>query len=260
MLKLLKFEFLRKKTVFLVACLMLLLGELFTVFRYFQIDESVRYFENGNMYAIFGAFLTFGFAILYLIDIITLLRQDMFKQEGYMLFMTPFNGYQILGSKVVFALFEGFFIGLIYLLIMFGNAKIMNLTDFRFIFEFGGLDASEIWIMIKGLILAILSIVEFALTIFLSFALFKSIFTDVRFKGAITFGIFVAINYIKIKISDLVSNLTGSSTDMFYASSSNVMLNSNIHMTLNVGIIYVLVMSAILFAMTGYLLENKINL
>ncbi|MBF4693609.1 hypothetical protein [Fusibacter ferrireducens] len=260
MLKLLKFEFLRKKTVFLVACIMILLGEAFAVFRYFQIDESVRYFENGNIFALFGGFLAFLFMILYLIDIITLLRQDMFKQEGYMLFMTPFNGYQILGAKVLFALLEGFFIGLIYLLFIFGNAKIMNLTDFEFIFDLGGLDANEIWIIIKILVLGIFSVIDFALTIFLSFALFKSIFTDVRFKGPITFGIFIVINYFKIKISDLVSSLTGNGSAMFYATTNDIVFNSNLHLSLNIGIVYSLVMSALLFAVTGYLLENRINL
>ena len=114
MLKLLKFELIRKRTVFLVACIMVLLGEAYALFKYFQLDETVRYFANDDIFAVFISLLAAGFGILYLVDIITLLRQDMFKQEGYMLFMTPFNGYQILGSKVIFALVEGFFIAIIY--------------------------------------------------------------------------------------------------------------------------------------------------
>ncbi|GAU77031.1 hypothetical protein [Fusibacter sp. 3D3] len=260
MLKLLKFEFTRKKTVFLVACLMVILGEAYALFKYYQMDESMRYFANNEIFGIFVAFLTFGFGMLYLVDIITLLRQDMFKQEGYMLFMTPFNGYQILGSKVIFALCEGFFIGLIYLAIVVANGKIMGVTDFGFIYEFGNLDANEIWMVIKGILVGILSIVEFALTIFLSFALFKSIFTDVRFKGAITFGIFIGIILIKGQVLNLVTSLVGNSMDLFNASISHVNYVSNIHMALNISMGYVLVMSALLFAMTGYLLEHKINL
>lgn len=258
MLKLLKFELIRKRTVFLVACIMVLLGEAYALFKYFQLDETVRYFANDDIFAVFISLLAVGFGILYLVDIVTLLRQDMFKQEGYMLFMTPFNGYQILGSKVIFALIEGFFIAVIYLVLMFANAKIMDISGFEFSF---GFNSDEIWLIIKGLIVGVLGLVEFALTIFLSFALFKSIFTDVRFKGAITFGIFVGINFIKGQIFGLVVNLAGKSLDMVNASHfSSVEVISNIHMAMNMSIVYVLVMSVILFGMTGYLLENKINL
>ena len=260
MLKLLKFEFIRKKTVFLVATLMVILGEAYALFRYFQLDESMKYFSNDAIFAVFITFLTFGFGILYLVDIITLLRQDMFKQEGYMLFMTPFNGYQILGSKVIFALCEGFFIGLIYLILAMVNGKIMGVTDFGFILEFGNLEATELWMLSKGIIVGILSIIEFALTIFLSFALFKSIFTDVRFKGAITFGIFIIIIFIKSQILNLVTRLVGNELDIFGASMDHATSISHIHTVMNISMVYVLVMSALLFAMTGYLLENKINL
>ncbi len=258
MLKLLKFELFRKKTVFLVAALIVLLGQAYTIFKYFQLDVAYRRFESDTVFAIFASFLAVGFAILYLVDIITLLRQDMFKQEGYMLFMTPFNGYQILGAKVLFALIEGAVIAFIYFAIVLLNAKIMGMLDFKITWDF---NFQESLLLLKILMFAVLAIMEFALTIFLSFALFKSIFTNVRFKGAITFGIFIVINLIKEQLFNLVADIVGKNLDMHYGYyHTDAEILTAISPAVNIGILYVLVMSAVLFIGTGYLLENKINL
>jgi len=102
-------------------------------------------------------------------------------------------------------------------------------------------------------------LIEFALTVYLSFALFKSLFTNARFKGLITFGIFIVINMVKGQIVELIGKVFGRSFESIHLNASGAMLEAaNSAMTLGIGA--TLVSAIILFFATGYLLENRINL
>jgi len=181
----------------------------------------------------------------------------LFKQEGYMLFMTPHNGYKLLGAKLLFALLEGVCIAATYLLIIFLNAKIMHMDPINF--SLSDIKPNEWQVIIKVLSISILGILEFALTVYLSFALFKSLFNNTRFKGLITFGIFIVINILKTKLVEVIGSLLGKTFETVNISSANMMLES-VNAALNYGIVATLVSAVLLFAATGYLLENRINL
>ena len=174
-----------------------------------------------------------------------------------MLFMTPHNGYKILGSKLIFALLEGFIIAVVYLALAYLNVNMMGMgpIDFRMP-EF---DVAWIELIVKGLFLGVIMLIEFALTVYLSFALFKSLFTNARFKGLITFGIFIVINMVKGQIVELIGKVFGRSFESIHLNASGAMLEAaNSAMTLGIGA--TLVSAIILFFATGYLLENRINL
>ena len=205
MYNLIKFEFSRKKTMFAVAGFLTLLGQLYALFRYYKLDETVRKVFSDDIFGIFIGVVMLAFGILYFIDIISLFKNDLFKQEGYMLFMTPHNGYTLLGAKLIFALLEGLFIALIYAGIVYLNAKLLHMGPMEISFD--GITGDMIFTAIKGLILGVFMIVEFALTVYVSFALFKSLFNNVRFKGLITFGIFLGINFVKSNIFALIAKL-----------------------------------------------------
>ncbi len=257
MLKLIKFEFLRKRMTFLVALALTVLGQIYALYQYFKIDESVRSGLNGEIFAVFVGIVGLGLGLIFLLDVILLFRNDLFKQEGYMLFMTPHNGYKLLGAKLLFALLEGACIATVYLIIMFFNAKIMHMGSINF--SISDITAEQWKVLIKGLAIGILGILEFALTVYLSFALFKSLFNNTRFKGLITFGIFIVINILKTKLVEVIGSILGKTFETVHISSSNLMLGS-INTALNYGIVATLVSAVILFVATGYLLENRINL
>ncbi len=257
MFKLIKFEFARKKMVFAVAAALTVLGQLYALYNYFKIDETIRGGIGDDVFAIFIGVVLVAFAILYFIDIIFLFRNDLFKQEGYMLFMTPHNGYKLLGAKLIFALIEGLCIALIYMALVYFNAQIMHMGPIDF--DLTGINGEMIRTMIKGLILGVFGILEFALTVYLSFALFKSLFNNTRFKGLITFGIFVLINIVKSKIVSVIADLMGQTFSTVAINSSDMMLET-VNTALNYGLAASIVSAVILFIGTGYLLENRINL
>ena len=257
MLKLIKFEFSRKKTAFAVAGILTLLGQLYALYRFYKLDETVRQVFSDDIFGIFVGFLLMAFGILYFIDIITLFRNDLFKQEGYMLFMTPHNGYKLLGAKLIFALLEGLFIALIYAAIVYLNANIMHMGPIDFSFD--GITGDIIFTGLKGLFLGVFMIVEFALTVYISFALFKSLFNNVRFKGLITFAIFLGINFVKSSVFNMISRWINPQTFQIFEADFNSVIEV-VNKAMNYGLVATVISAVILFIGTGYLLENRINL
>lgn len=257
MLKLIKFEFLRKRMMFAVSIALVLIGQVYAIYKFFGIEAPVRAIIGQEVFAVYILIVLVAMAILYLIDIIFLFRNDLFKQEGYMLFMTPNSGYKILGAKLIFALIEGVAIVAFYLLLVFFNLKMMKLDVINF--EFFRISSEDLVLMIKGLLLGVFVLMEFALTVYLSFALFKSIFNNIRFKGLITFFIFIAINVFKSQIMGVISDVINRSPEAIHISSSYFPVEM-VNQALNYGLAATFVSAVILFMGTGYLLENRINL
>jgi hypothetical protein len=257
MYNLIKFEFARKKMSLAIAAALTVIGQIFVLFKFFQLDEVSRNAAGDEIFGIFLGVTMVGFGILYFIDIIFLFRNDLFKQEGYMLFMTPHNGYTILGSKLIFGLLEGLAIAIVYVGLLFLNLKVM--LNVPIDFEMIGVNGIMIMTGIKGLILGIFMLIEFALTVYLSFALFKSLFNNTRFKGLITFGIFIVINIVKSKFVEVVANILGKNFTNVEITATDLMLES-VNTAINYGLVATILSAVILFIGTGYLLENRINL
>lgn len=257
MLKLIKFEFLRKRMVFAIAAVLTILGQIYALFQYYKLDGDVRTYLGGEIFGLFIGLVLVGFAILYFIDIIFLFREDLFKHEGYMLFMTPVSGYGILGAKLIFALLEGLAIAAIYLILFLLNYNLMHAGIFSF--SIADVDRLILFTSVKALFFGLLVLIEFALTVYLSFALFKSLFNNTRMKGLITFGIFVGVNIVKSRTVGLFGDLFGFNIETVHMSSTNLALEAA-NVAINYGIVATIISAVLIFAGTGYLLENKINL
>jgi len=137
------------------------------------------------------------------------------------------------------------------------NLKVMLGVPINF--ELIGLNSEMIVTGIKGLILGVFMLVEFALTVYLSFALFKSLINNTRFKGLITFGIFIVINIVKSKIVEVFANVLGQDFTNLQITTNDMMLET-VNRAMNYGLIATILSAVILFIGTGYLLENRINL
>ncbi|MDN5351896.1 MAG: hypothetical protein PWQ12_815 [Clostridiales bacterium] len=256
MLKLLKFEFNRKRLVLLIALAATLLGEVLALAKYYSIEASFRDFTGGEYLALLMVVLLIGFSILYLIDLIGLMRQDMFKQEGYMLFMTPNSGYKILGAKLLFAFLEGIAMVGVYFVLLLINFELIGPQLFQLnLLDWHGIQSDEWILIVKVLFLVVFAIIEFALTVYFSFAIFKGLFNNNRFKGLITFGIFIGVSLIRGKIGDLLTQAIFGNTVV-----REFVVTTSIGPFINFSILESLVWILILFLGTGYLIENKVNL
>jgi ABC-2 type transport system permease protein len=107
MTKLLKYELLRRKHMLIGALLSMLFVEGVALFGVFM--------DGGwNVLAIgMTVLLIAGGLVLVFLDGITRLYSDLKQKQGYMLFMTPQNGYRIIWAKTIFAILEIIAAGLV---------------------------------------------------------------------------------------------------------------------------------------------------
>lgn len=262
MLKLIGFEFQRKRTLLVVALVLLILAEIFILYQYNRIIPEMRDAARFDLFGATSGLLIIVLGMVYFIDLIALIRNDMFKQEGYMLFMTPNSGYTLIGSKVLFGLLEGVAIAAILAGLLFFNGKMMGVNP-EYLFT-RGIESMLFnpMLFLKMFALMVFVIIEFALTVYLSFALFKSLFTNIRFKGGITFIIFIAVNFFKYKISELVVHLVPSASAQGSMGALGTLYGvwMNFEHAITLSLFISIAFSALLFVGTGYLVEKRINL
>ncbi len=100
MTKLLKYELLRRKPMLIGALLSMVFIEGATLFGVFM---------GGGLNALailMTALLVVGGLVLAFLDGITRLYSDLKQKQGYMLLMTPQDGYRIIWAKTIFSVFE----------------------------------------------------------------------------------------------------------------------------------------------------------
>ncbi|MEL7649685.1 MAG: hypothetical protein AAGU76_16440 [Sedimentibacter sp.] len=256
MLKLIKYEFLRKYKLIAITVVSAAALNLFLMTR------------GAAGSASFLMLFPMVLAVMYVSDVIRMYSDDLNKKSGYMLFMTPNSGYKIIVSKLAAAVLEGLGILLLYFVFILINGAVMVYQTRRFI------DFSEIMedinILLSGniginlghififLFAALVFVIGFIVTVYTAMTIRKSIFSEIRFGGLLSFIIFIALNwaltYSSEKIYSLVSPYYGSSMNAAGISPSELAVM--VFPVIAVSIIQ----SIALTIGSGYLLEKKINL
>lgn len=100
MMKLMKYELLRRKTLLLGAVISILFAESVVIFSLYR----------GESWNVLAVFLTVVIGVVGLLlpffDTVMRLFSDFKQKHGYMLFLTPKSGYQIVWSKTIFGILE----------------------------------------------------------------------------------------------------------------------------------------------------------
>lgn len=111
MMKLMKYELLRRKQMFIGAALTILFVEGVTLLGIYLgggwIGTGADGWNGWNVLAVvMTALLVVGVFVLTFLDAVTRLYSDYKQKHGYMLFMTPQSGYRIIWAKTIFAVLE----------------------------------------------------------------------------------------------------------------------------------------------------------
>lgn len=112
MKKLLKYELARRKQMLIGAAITILFMEGLALLGIYSSGNGWRILgESGwngwNVLAVvMTSLLVIGPFVLVFLDTVTRLHSDYKQKHGYMLFMTPQNGYRIIWAKTIFALLE----------------------------------------------------------------------------------------------------------------------------------------------------------
>lgn len=260
MLKLIKYEFIKKYRLFLIALAVAAIINIFAILK-----GSIA----GS--TIFLSVFPIVIAILYIVDVIKMYSEDLNKKSGYMLFMTPNSGYKIILSKVITAIIEGFGILLIYFIFIMLNgcyivyetgipintseliSTINNILSGRIGFTLG-----HVFLI---LITALAFIINFILTVYTAITIRKSIFSEIKLGGFLSFIIFIGINWItSFTSSKFMSALSVISPyyNMDIDITQITVFDLGVMLIPIIGII--VVQSIILTIISGFLLEKKINL
>jgi hypothetical protein len=249
-----KYEALKKAKLIVIALAMFGLIELAILFTIYK----------GGVALVFTVILIFllgfGGLIFLLIDSINMYSSDLYKKPGYMLFLTPTNSYQIIGSKLFISLIEAT-IGLtMYIAFMVLN---YNIVYSKYLNDPGS-NARMIMDFFKGfsslptpseILLAIVSFViswfAFIITIYLAITIRKTLLSNVKLGGFFSFIFFliiqVIITYIQYKLIGKVDNsiTVGKNMTMNYSTTS---------------LIYSSVISIIMYVSSSTLLSKGVDL
>lgn len=255
MLKLVKYEFIKKYKLALITLVVAIAMNLYLL---------TRGMAGSTMFlALFPVIM----AVVYIGDIIKMYGDDLNKKSGYMLFMTPKSGYEIIISKLITAIIEGLAILLLYFVFVVVNGSyiiynsgidininhvIVSVNDLlsgSFGFNLGHL--------FMFLLTAMLFLISFITTAYTAMTIRKSVFSEVKFGGAISFIIFILLNWALTSFSSEFYNLLTPYYNSYSASMPTATELVYIFLPIN---IFSLIQSIILTICSGYLLEKKINL
>lgn len=268
MLKLIKYEFIKKSKLLLILLISAILANIGLVLAY-----------GTEVILIFLSVAPVILVVLYLFELIMTYSEDLNKKTGYMLFMTPNSGYKILGSKLITIFLEGILLLTSYFIFSVVNLSVMaykKAGDFSFIGDamreivdaFNKLLSGTLGINIGdlGLIFILLLTVSiiFVLTVYTAITIRKSIFSNAKFGGVLSFIIFVILNIVYGKLADLIGHIFNfQNVAVTTQISANVAVSyPSAHMfkIFTVLIIFNCITASILMLCSGYLIEKKINL
>ena len=253
MLKLIKFEFIRKYKLLGVALFSAIALNLYLM---------TKGIGGSSMFLILFPIVA---SILYLVDIIKMYSDDLNKKTGYMLFMTPNSGYKIISSKLLTAVLEGFALLLIYFIFILINGFYIIVSmdaDIRYNLAINVVDnllSSSIGFSLGHIFVFLLAalafLIAFITTVYTAMTIRKSIFSEIKFGGFFSFIIFLCINWALSIASSKFYNLISP----YYNSVDNVTPEALARVLLPV-IVVSIIQAIALTGLSGYLLEKKINL
>lgn len=271
MLNLIKHEFIKSKTPLIISLSIFFLLEIcYIIGGLTGIDEL--FLVSSMMLFMFISF-SFLAAIVYSVFIYDMdISQN--HKNGYMLFMTPNNSYQIIGAKLIASLIVGIITAVIILAVFMINVNIaenfalLNVEDtFSGIYTslkmmITGISFGNAFILILNLILQFMTTI---VCIYLSKMLCNTIFFNIPAKGVLAFGVFIVINIILGVLSWLLVKVMNINFNAEINLDEAADINSAITMAfgnngLIISVIVNLIFMAAMYIGTSYLCEKKLSI
>jgi len=168
----------------------------------------------GSAFAIFFM-LGFGSLFYFSFETIVTYSNDLKTKQSYMLFLVPRNMYQVVGAKMVTTLLQILLVGAAFAAVFVGNVFITcarygeieeMIEMFKMLFE----QISGISVNLAEVIYTICALlvvwIEFILMAMLAITLSTTLFANKRYKGVISFGIYILFELLLGKVADLVTD------------------------------------------------------
>jgi len=257
MFKIIKYDFIRKYKLILIILIAAVFLNLLAI---------VKFSVQGGV--MFLGLFPIAMILLYIVDIIKMYSDDLNKKSGYMLFMTSYSGYKIIVSKLITAILEAIAILLLYLIfilinsIYFSTTQGFDLNVNEIISAVNTILSGRLGFNLGHVFVFLLTVLVFAtgfiLTAYTSITIRKSIFSETKFGGVLSFIIFIALNWASSfsssKLMSILPPYYDISGDLGQISATQLIIAL-------LPIIILSVVESILMTLgSGYLLEKRINL
>ncbi|MDO4633173.1 MAG: hypothetical protein Q4B01_04880 [Eubacteriales bacterium] len=211
MANLIKYEIIKQKTSKMILGAFLLAAELL-----FLVGIATKRDSILSLSIIALTLTAIAGFVLVAVEAIFTYYEDMKKKQGYMLFMTPYSEYTILGSKLLASMITivvwTIFIGALTFIDLTMMAAAFNELDTFFsmvnqmVHLFFGIDIS--WG--NALLVLLQMVFSWAAMVtsgFLAITLATTLFVRLKFNALISFVIYVVLNIIPMKAANLLMKL-----------------------------------------------------
>ncbi len=208
MLKLIKYEFRKVLAGMLVLLSVVAAGE-----AYFLISLAL---DNMDHVAIALLLLTTGaYAMMIFVFVrgLTTYSNELRSRSAYLIFMTPNSGLKIMASKYLYTFVNGLLLGVVMLLLVWLDASLFlrhnGVVEPMFALISNTLSAYGVHLDQIGLYLfamslyGVLSMLSFFALAYLAITLSHTLFRDKKWRGVVSFAIFLALDYLVGKINGL---------------------------------------------------------
>ncbi len=246
MLKLIKYEF--RKTMFskLVLLFITVLSEIaYLIGVFFKIDRMLQV-------GIFGLCMCAMVGIFYIgIESLLVFHRDLNTKQSYMLFLTPQSSYQILGAKVIENGVSIFLTGVFYLVLAAADFSIgvLYIGGVKEFLDLADRILSSINININihipelfaGLCVTLAAWLLMVVTGYFAIVLSATVFAGKKYSGFVSFILYLVINWICGMVLDRLP-LRGDTLTSLYLTTCSV-----------------LVLVALMYAVSGWIMEKKLS-
>jgi len=271
--KLIKYELFRKKNVLLAFLATTVVTEIFLLVALSIGGKWLPWF------LFISILLSAGTLLFLIVEGVRLLSDDLSKKSGYMLFLTPNHGYNIIGAKLLISFFEVLVtIGLLYIihhinytygmaLYYDSNAPVLKeLVDgLNMVIQALGFSWLDWAILIFSKMISWFLLI---VTAYLAIILIKTVFSIVRYKKALSFTLFLGLTIMQGFIGQLAGliyvAMFGHKEWLHVENLSIIMNNSDFTIfvkgIVGVATIVTIVLVVGFYWLSSYLLTKKMDL
>lgn len=244
MLKLIKYEWMKRWKFFLGGLI------IFIILNYNMVSSALEPESSKGLFSFLLSLLMFIMGIMFAFDHIRRTHVCLYGDESHFLFSTPLSGYSILGEKVLSVCIECILVSAIFACTSFINFKILLADNSNVRYFMSTLPENFEISMFKTYVIMFSNYIIFILMVYLAMALSKSLLSNIKHGKTLSFGFFIVISFVMGQISKPLLKM--SNWEHMQADSVSSFFNSIIGVNI--------VTAAILFMLTGYLFDKRINL
>lgn len=269
MLKLIKYDFMKIKTISMIFCIIgiVINALLYITYKIYRTSDVEFLKSIVLILAILAVIFLFSLPVFVIIISIMLYSSDISKKSGYMTFLTPNSAYKIIGSKIILCLIImicAVFIEMAFIIADLKMFLLTNNSDFSIIkmaeVIFKALEKEK-----TSIVIAIIAFIIEWITIILSFYLAESISYSIARKGKLNFiiaaGIWIGVTIIESVASSIIGLKTTAFSLTFGTSGNDIVAYANLPIEQFIlSIVFYAILGSIYYIITSYLTEKKISM